>query len=170
MSLDPTALDTPERILAYCQKAGLIQGNSTDIESLIRGNPELTLDFEDIGEFDAFIEKLDPSRFRIVVNRGHPKTRQRFSMAHEYVHYQMHRPEIDSMPSGERILHRSEERDRVEYLANDYAGQILMPETVFRVVAAIKKGDVNAIAAEFNVSSLAVRFRAKTLGIAGHGL
>ena len=168
--LNAAALDTPERVLAYCKDLGLFNGNATDIQALIEDNPELSLDFEDIGEYDAFIEKTGDNQYRIVINRKHSKTRQRFSMAHEYVHYQVHRDEIENMPRGERILHRSDERDKIEYLANAYAGEILMPELTFKQIARAKNGDISEIAKEFNVSDLAVRFRAKTLKVAGHGL
>ena len=104
----------PERVLAYCKDRGLFDVNAMSIQDLIEDNPELSLDFEDIGEYDAFIEKVDENRYRIVINRKHSLTRRRFSMAHEYAHYQIHRHEIKDMPRGERILHRSEERDTIE--------------------------------------------------------
>ena len=168
--LDAAVLDTPERVLAYCQDQGFFDGNATDIRDLIEDNPELSLDFEDIGEYDAFIEKTDENQYRIVINSKHPPTRQRFSMAHEYVHYQVHRQEIENMPRGERILHRSEERNSREYQANQYAAEILMPKLAFTQIARAKNGDISEIAKEFHVSPLAVRYRAKILGIAGHGL
>ena len=45
-----------------------------------------------------------------------------------------------------------------------------MPELTFKQIARAKNGDISEIAKEFNVSDLAVRFRAKTLKVAGHGL
>ena len=168
--LDAAALDTPERVLAYCQDQGFFNGTITNIQGLIEDNPELSLDFEDIGEYDAYIKKVGDNHFQIVINKKHSKTRQRFSMAHEYVHYQVHRKEIENMHLGERILHRNEDRDSIEYQANQYAGEILMPETTFTQIAHEKNGDIPEIAKEFHVSPLAVRFRAKILGISGHGL
>lgn len=168
--VDALALDTPERILAYCREMGFINGTITDVQRLIEGTPNLSLSFEDIGENDAYIRRLDDGSFSIVVNKKHPRTRQRFSMAHEYIHFQMHRPEIDGMALGEKILHRNDERNRIEYQANSGAGEILMPENVFRRVAIENKGSIAALAEAFDVSTLAVRFRARELGIPGHGL
>lgn len=165
-----SALDTPERIVAFCRSAGLINGVETDIEALIRLTPDLELSYADISPNDAYIEKVDDGRYKIVINSRHPRTRQRFSMAHEYVHFQMHRSEIEKMPKGEMIMHRNDERNRIEYQANRYAGIILMPEDSFREVSAGENGKVEAIAAKFGVSSLSVRFRARDLGISGHGL
>lgn len=164
------ALDTPERIVAFCRSTGLINGAETDIETLIRRTPNLELDFADISPNDAYIEKVDNENYKIVINSRHPRTRQRFSMAHEYVHFQMHRSEIEKMPKGEMIMHRNDERNRIEYQANRYAGFILMPEDTFRSVSSTENGKVEAIASRFGVSSLAVRFRARDLGIDGHGL
>ncbi len=169
-SFDANALDTPERILAYCREKKFFNGSSTDIRRLIEDNPELELAFEDLGENDAYIEKIESSKYRIVINSKHPKKRQIFSMAHEYVHYQVHRNEIEGMPHGEKILHRSEERNRIEYQANQYAAEILMPEPEFKQVVRAQNGVVSKIAECFDVSQLAVRFRAKFLDIAGHGL
>lgn len=169
-SFDATALDTPERVLAFCHDHGFLDGDATDIRRLIESNPALSLHFEDIGGYDAYIEKVKDDRYRIVINRKHSQTRQRFSMAHEYAHYQVHRDEIEKMPHGERILHRSEERDNIEYQASQYAAEILMPELAFTQIARAKNGDISEIAKEFHVSPLAVRYRAKSLRIAGHGL
>lgn len=168
-SLDAAALDTPERILAYCRDRGLIVGVATNIQGLIEENSKLELEFRDIGEYDAYIEKIGDDNYRIVINGKHSVTRQRFSMAHEYVHYQLHRDDIKRMPHGERILFRSEERDVREYQANQVAAEILMPESEFKQVARANNGEISVIGAEFHVSPLAVRFRAKTLEIAGHG-
>lgn len=168
-SVNASALDTPERVLAYCQQRGFSDGVATDIQELIEDNVDLRLDFEDIGKFDAFIEKMEDGHYRIVVNSRHSITRQRFSMAHEYVHFQVHRNDIQGMPRGERILYRSDERDTTEYQANQYAAEILMPELAFKQVARATNGDISEIAKEFQVSPLAVRFRAKTLRIPGHG-
>lgn len=169
-TFDVAALDTPERILAYCRKKGFISGNSTNIENLIKDNPRLTLAYEELGENDAYIKETGDNQYRVVINSRHPKKRQKFSMVHEYVHYQVHRSEIEKMPHGEKILHRSEERDRIEYQANQYAAEILMPEEVFRRVVHEKNGNISKISDDFGVSQLAVRYRAKLLGISGHGL
>jgi Zn-dependent peptidase ImmA (M78 family) len=168
--LDLDALDTPERIVAYCRDKGFYNGNATNIQELIEDNPKLNLEFQDIGKFDAFIEKTNADCFRIVINKRHSATRQRFSMAHEYIHYQFHRKEIEEMPRGERIMHRGDELNRIEYQANQNAAEVLMPDPDFRQVTHAKNGDISAVAKEFKVSLLAVRYRAKSLGISGHGL
>ena len=171
-SLGASELDTPERMLAYCREHNFFNGEATDIEGLINSTPELDLVFEDLDGFDAYIQKVSdsPTKYRIAINKRHPKKRQRFSMAHEYIHYQIHRDKIQSMPEGEQIMHRSEERNNVEATANHFAAELLMPEESFKHIARACNGDISKIAECFDVSLLAVRYRAKKLGIEGHGL
>jgi predicted transcriptional regulator len=162
--IDATALDTPERILEYFRNRNFIGNGCTSIEGAIQENPELELAYEDLGDADAYIMKISDNRFRIAVNSRHHKNRQRFSMAHEYAHYQLHRSQIGSKPEGERILYRNGERNQIEYQANKVAGEILMPEREFIVCINSSAGDVRTIANFFAVSPEAVRVRASQLG------
>jgi Zn-dependent peptidase ImmA (M78 family) len=170
LRIDPTTLDTPERVLAYCQTQGFIKRDATDIESVIKKNENLSLSFEDMGINDASIKKISENKYHITINSRHSKTRQAFSMAHEYAHYQLHRDELAGLAGGEQILHRNEEKNKIEYQANQFAAEILMPESTFKIVVKAKNGDISEIAKEFLVSPLAVRYRAKSLGMGGHGL
>lgn len=162
--LDPTALDTPERILEYFRRKQFIKNGCTSIEDAIKENPELDLVYEDLGDADAYIMKLADGRFRISINSRHHKNRQRFSMAHEYAHYQLHREHIGTKPEGERILFRNAERNSIEHQANRLASEILMPEAEFIDFVSRESGDVRAIATIFDVSPEAVRVRASQLG------
>lgn len=167
--LDPSALDTPERIIEYFRSQGFIANGCTSIESAIAANPELELCFEDLGDNDAYIMKKEDSGFKIAVNSKHHKNRQRFSMAHEYVHYQLHREQIGMKPVGERILYRNAERNPIEYQANRVAGEILMPHEEFLAFVKETGGNIRAIANVFNVSLEAVRVRAMKLGYVLNG-
>lgn len=167
--LDFDALDTPERIIEFCRARGYIDGQSTDIRRLIEDTPNLRLEFKDLGEYDGSIKKVSENDYLISINSRHSATRQRFSMAHEYVHFQFHRDQIEQMPEGEKILYRSEERNRVEYQANRVAAEILMPESIFVEKAREINGDIVRLSEIFKVSTLAIRYRAKELGFRGHG-
>lgn len=169
VSMDPTALDTPERIIEYCQKMGFIDGDVTDIESLITQNNELSLVRKDLGIYDAYIKKISENNYEIAINSKHHKNRQRFSMAHEYIHYQVHRSKIESMPEGEQILHRSEDRDPIEYQANEYAAQILMPTIAFKQKSLELDYSASKLSEAFQVSLQAVRIKAEKLGLPVHG-
>ena len=91
-------------------------------------------------------------------------------MAHEFAHYQLHRENLAEFAEGERILHRSDERNIIERQANNFAANLLMPEELFREEVRRTRGDITLIAKRFNVSPLALRYRAKSLGMRGHGV
>lgn len=170
-SLAVDALDTTERVITYCIKNKLIDGVEVDIEKLIDLNDDLTLKKKDLGEgIDAFIREMSPGKYEIAVNSKHSVTRQRFSMAHEFAHYQLHRENLAEFAEGERILHRSDERNVLEHQANAFAASLLMPEELFREEIRRTRGDITLIAKRFNVSPLALRYRAKSLGMRGHGV
>jgi len=169
LPLDFEALDTPERIIEFCQSRGYIDGSSTDIKKLIEDTPNLEIEFKDLGEYDGCIKKIENDRYLISINSRHSPTRQKFSMAHEYVHFQFHRDQIEKMPEGEKILHRSSERDHIENQANRVAAEILMPRRLFEDRAREVNGDIAELSRIFEVSTLAIRYRAKELGFRGHG-
>ncbi|MEP3895687.1 MAG: ImmA/IrrE family metallo-endopeptidase [Litorimonas sp.] len=169
--LEVDALDTTERVVQYCIRNNLIDGVEVDIERLIELNPNLTLRRKPLADgIDAYIRETSPSRYEIGVNSNHSRTRQKFSMAHEFAHYQLHRDNLDGLELGERILHRSDERNHLEYQANSFAAALLMPEDIFRTEVRRTQGDISALAERFGVSQLALRYRAKTLGLRGHGV
>lgn len=169
MGLD--ALDTTDRVINYCVKHNLINGLEVDIEKVIEMNPDLSVAKKPLADgIDAYIKQTQPGKYEIGVNSKHSKTRQRFSMAHEFAHYQLHRNKLEYFSEGERILHRSDERNTIEYQANSFAAEVLMPESMFR--AEVKKigGNIAELAKSFGVSQLALRYRAKGLGMRGHGV
>lgn len=104
----------------------------------------------------------------ITVNSLHHPTRQRFTMAHELAHYILHRN--DHSEFNDTILFRNGEVNQQEYEANNFAGELLMPETEFRAFISKRSTSVDDLAEYFNASPLAVRVRAKQLNLRGHGL
>lgn len=169
ISLD--ALDTTERVISFCIKHNLIDDVEVDIERVIEMNPDLSIAKKPLSDgIDAYIKEVHPGKYEIGVNSKHSKTRQRFSMAHEFAHYQLHRGKLEALAEGERILHRSDERNTIEYQANCFAAEILMPERMFKEEVKNFGGNIAELAKKFGVSQLALRYRAKGLGMRGHGV
>lgn len=91
--------------------------------------------------------------------------RQRFTIAHELGHVlqkhvsqggRMHRdPKRDYQRFGETPMERQ---------ANEFAAQLLMPESVLRL-AARAMPDIDRLAAEFNVSTKAMGYRLQNIGM-----
>ncbi|ULO19502.1 ImmA/IrrE family metallo-endopeptidase [Sulfitobacter sp. CB2047] len=160
----PGLLNSPEQVVKYYQQMGLPMDASIPIEAIIESNNELDLSFEDLGFNDAYIKRIADDRFEIAVNSKHHPNRQRFSMAHEYAHYLLHRGKIDSMANGERILHRNGDRNSIEYQANIFAAKLLMPEVLVRRAFRLSQGNLTKMALELGVSKESLRYRLGDLG------
>ena len=104
----------------------------------------------------------------LTVNSLHHPNRQRFTIAHELAHFSLH-----TSTASDFIDHnffRNGDSNPMEAEANKFASELLMPETEFRKYVSDFAGSIEALSKFFKVSTLAVRVRAKTLGMQGHGL
>lgn len=104
----------------------------------------------------------------VKVNALHHPNRQRFTIAHEIAHFSRHR--FQQAEFKDLNFFRNGESNPLEIEANRFASELLMPEQLFRDKVRVFSGSIEAIAQYFKVSTLAVRVRAKILGMKGHGL
>jgi hypothetical protein len=107
------------------------------------------------GKIQKDKERGGPSGFAIFVNKSHPETRKRFTIAHEIAHYVLHEDKI-----GDGIfddaLYRSGLPEKMETQANGLAADILMPwERLMPLVST----DPKELARQFNVSEEAMNIR-----------
>jgi Zn-dependent peptidase ImmA (M78 family) len=160
----PGLLRSPEQVINYYGRMGLDVDTSIPVEQIIDTNPELELRYVDLGINDAYIKKIPDSRFEIGVNCKHHKNRQRFSMAHEYGHYLLHREKIHEMPVGEQILHRNGDRNSVERQANNFAADLLMPDDLVRKSVRASEGSLKKMADILGVSKESLKYRLAALG------
>ena len=111
----------------------------------------------------------------IGINTLHAPTRQRFTLAHELAHVQLHRRELERAVHVDRgSLRRdalaAEGVDPIEIEANTFAAELLMP-TGF-LISALEDRSVDleddkavaALAKRFRVSDAAMRYRLGSLG------
>lgn len=112
--------------------------------------------------------RLDGDKWTITVNKLHHPLRKRYTIAHEMAHYFLHRNE--EIYFEDQIFFRGLERSAMEWEANKFASEILMPETEFKRLLSEGTKGVEDLAKKFEVSTLALRIRAKDLGFTGHGL
>lgn len=160
----PGLLQSPEQVIHYYDRLGFDVDTSIPIEKIIESNPDLDLRYVDLGINDAYIKKVPGSRFEIGVNSKHHINRQRFSMAHEYGHYLLHRSKIHEMPIGEQILHRNGERSPVERQANSFAAELLMPDDLVRKSFRASAGNLKKMADFLGVSKESLKYRLEALG------
>jgi Zn-dependent peptidase ImmA (M78 family) len=108
------------------------------------------------------------NKWVIQVNSNHHPNRQRYTIAHELGHFCLHK-HLEHI-FEDHLFFRGGESSPVEWQANDFASTILMPEDTFRDLVRSGTREVEVLAEKFGVSSLALRIRAKGLGMSGHGL
>lgn len=122
-------------------------------------------DFEskDGRAFSGMIKKVKKNgkRFEILVNKSHPITRRRFTIAHEIAHLVLHTHLIGEGIADD-VLYRSGLTNTIEIQANKLAAEILMPHHLL-YEAIQEKGiqDIEKLAEYFWVSksSMSVRLR-----------
>lgn len=100
-------------------------------------------------------------RWLIVLNSNEPKTRQRFSLAHEFKHVIDHPMIAVLYPPA--LGHDGKER--AELICDHFAACLLMPRMWVKRAWVSGKQDVNRLAAQFNVSVPAMRRRLEQIGL-----
>ena len=74
----------------------------------------------------AIIKNPKDETYKIVINNKHSGFRQRFTIAHEFAHFILHKKEIGSGIQDD-VLFRSGLSGNLEIEANNFAANILMP-------------------------------------------
>jgi len=101
-------------------------------------------------------EKTD--QYLIYVNIKHSKTRQRFTAAHELGHYVLHRDKIGDGIT-DNALYRSNLSNEIEWEANRFAADILMPIDKINHYVSMYGKNVLKLANLFDVSEHAMTIR-----------
>jgi len=136
--------------------------------------PVYSIDLPD--DEGGHICKNDGQKAYIEVNRKHPVTRQRFTIAHEISHYLKHEPDLAKEGQLDRkTQYASPEEANREAEADETAASILMPEDLVNEYFEQKKWSsltrfttdmIEQIADEFRVSRVMAITRLRELGFA----
>ncbi|MGC1329793.1 ImmA/IrrE family metallo-endopeptidase [Pseudomonas sp.] len=159
---------TVTQLLELAKQKG-VESSPLDVRGLLSvlGIKLISVPMKD--DVSGMLTLSDNGRDWIVkVNALHHPNRQRFTIAHEIAHYSRHR--FQQIEFEDLNFFRNGDSNPMEVEANRFASELLMPETAFREKVKIFSGSIEAVAQYFKVSTLAVRVRAKILGMKGHGL
>jgi Zn-dependent peptidase ImmA (M78 family) len=111
--------------------------------------------------------RLYAGRWVIYVNRHDSQQRKLFTIAHELGHFFVHRELCDEFVDGQLISRSEQERYALQELeANEFAGNLIMPEAIVRerAVGKITSDTLLSLARSFGVSTLAMETRLRNLG------
>ncbi|AHF01980.1 50S ribosomal protein L22 [Thiomicrospira aerophila AL3] len=155
-----------ENLLKTAREHG-IDTNPIDIKKLASSLGVQIKSIEMENEVSGYLRKED-GHWIIGVNALHHPNRKRFTIAHELGHYCLHSKVMDCFE--DTVLFRKGETNLYETQANKFAAELLMPKDLFLDYIRNKSSEIESIAEHFEVSSMAVRLRAKNLGLGGHGV
>ena len=117
----------------------------------------------------GLIRKRSDGVWEIVVNKKHPKVRQRFTVAHEIGHFIYHRERLEAgAGTSDTLAFRIDDRiypnahigPTQEVQANIFAANLLIPDHVLRVAQEMMGiTDPDELANHFEVSRAAMRIK-----------
>jgi len=148
-----------------------ITAPAVDIYHIIKENG-IHLVFEKMDDSDSGFLLIEQGRPTIAINALHHPNRQRFTAAHECGHYFLHRDGGENQlfvdQSFQRDARASTGTNEQEIQANNFAAQLLMPES-FLLNAVMQRPlsdlDIALLALKFEVSEQAMTLRLVKLGI-----
>jgi Zn-dependent peptidase ImmA (M78 family) len=98
----------------------------------------------------------------IFVNDNYPATRNLFTIAHEIGHFILHQGSQNRFDEYHKYTEEELAREKV---ANNFAGELLMPQYKFKEAFDEVRGDIKKLADRFGVSIRAIEIRSFRLGL-----
>jgi|TARA_R110000796_G_scaffold118005_1_gene231278 predicted transcriptional regulator len=161
-------LSTPEDLIKLAESKGL-DTNPINISELAQ-ELGVTVRFEPLEDevSGSLVKEKRSGAWVMTVNSLHHPHRQRFTIAHELAHRICHAANSDNFE--DKTFFRNGDSNWMEAEANQFAAALLMPENSFVNYIDNVSAKVEDLANYFQVSSMAVRVRARVLGYEGHNL
>jgi Zn-dependent peptidase ImmA (M78 family) len=154
-----------ERAVSLLLEQHAVKAAPVPIDRIVRA-AGITLRSGDLGEVSGLLAR-SANQTVIGVNANHPKTRQRFTIAHEFAHFVLHEGMSSHVDKEYKVNFRSAESSEgtnvEEIEANVFAASILMPRQFLEHDQAINVLDsdelVRGLAAKYKVSGHAMSLR-----------
>jgi Zn-dependent peptidase ImmA (M78 family) len=158
---EPTLLGNIDDIIKNAKKAGFIKNNKVDIYSIVKDQGIIIREEVLPNSKSGYLAFID-GFWIICVNKNHSPRRKRFTIAHEFAHYCLHRSEKNYFV--DTVFFRDDNLTSIEYAANSFAAKLLIPDDF--IIESINKGILSLVdlANRFDVSLLALKNRIVGLG------
>ncbi len=165
---DIALIDSPEKLLYFARSKGICV-IPLDVERVAR-ELNISVEYTPLEDDLSGILRKDEetNSWNMQVNAKHHPNRRRYTIGHELAHFCLHRHQENRFV--DKIFFRGDESSKAEWQANEFAGAILMPEQELREAVRSGMRGIDDLADKFKVSTIALRIRAKNLGMTGHGL
>lgn len=159
---------------------GLLVGCDVDFDTRsvlqkILNQENLELKEVNLQDLSGILYKESDDKWSILVNKDDSSTRQIFTIAHELGHYFLHRSDNDRFVDGQFVgaTYARAESDRFhknEVEANEFAGNLLMPEPIIKSILtesgadSVSDSQTLILSQKFGVSLIAIITRLRNLG------
>lgn len=160
---EPEMLADLDSIRKKANDGGYVDDYRLDVEKFIKEN------FDDIKVEETALASDVSGKLEfkngvwvMTVNSQHPIVRQRYTLGHELGHYLNHRDSVKSFE--DTVYFRSKQKSSMEYMADQFAAQLLMPEDDIKKLVGEGVKTVKEMASRFEVSLEAMKYRLEELG------
>ena len=113
-------------------------------------------------DISGFLE-IRSGRWVVGINSFHHVNRKRFTIAHEIAHFLLH-SDGQTEFRDRTFARRTNDPNHMEREADQFAAELLMPADSVRQKIASGITSLSALATQFGVSALAMKYRVQNLG------
>lgn len=159
---EPALFRDVNTITEYARQHGLYDGNKLNLKDTISMFDDIKIEFVPMEQTLSGQLKFDNNGWVISINSLHNEKRQRFTLAHELGHYILHKEKNSEFKDA--VFFRNEVLDSMEYKANEFASELLMPESAVRDSVNDGVKNIGELADLFGVSAAAMKYRILSLG------
>ncbi|WP_373705360.1 ImmA/IrrE family metallo-endopeptidase [Porphyromonas loveana] len=152
-----------ESLLHIAKQRNLYEDERLNIKELIGLKEDISVEYIPLDPSISGKLSRNSDKWIITVNKNHHVNRQRFTLAHELAHYVLHKSDSDSFT--DTVFFRGASVNNIEYAANEFAANLLMPEDKVRQLIRVGVAqNIETLAKTFGVSVAAMLYRIKQLG------
>lgn len=140
---------------------GLYNKYRLDIDKLVK-EYDISINFIDMPSDVSGALRKDNANWVIYVNKKHSPNRQRYTIAHEFGHYCLHKDFTNEF-EDKTFFRKEKDWTSIEYDANQFAADLLMPKENIENAISNDIITLKDLSESFGVSMIAMRNRLLSL-------